>query len=369
MDCLIGRLPLAQHNSSKPMLRIKYPSKNNVTEFDTAEVCIPTTSHSHTDVSVLPIGKVRQFVEQQLNVNLSSQELIYAGRKLNKLDKLLSDYGVKPNSIPVMHLLPKPKSRVCGDVMTAPNDKLESVQSQEQLQRFTSEFPTLHEALQDPAVVTQLRGFAANLSIHDFDLMLTLLPAGAPQIDPAQFRERLLMADTLPEYLKSRPELAGFLDSLLIRDSSGRFRIDQKKLGEIPELYNMGEDEPEMDMDMNPGSSLFIDPPISAVIQPTPVLPAVPQLPAQPQQPQQQQPQQQQQPLISEEMLSLALAQTVQGTAPRQPMRPAPGNMREKLRTLREMGFSNETACLRALQASNGDVEAAVNLMFTSDLF
>ena len=323
------------------MFRIKYPGKNN-REFDTAEVSLPTTSHSHTDVSVLPIGKVRQLVETQMDVSLSSLELIYAGRKLNKIDKLLSDYGVKPNTIPVMHLLPKPKSRVCGDFMGTPKDMLESAQSREQLQKFISDFPTLHEALQDPAVVTQLKGFAANLSIHDFDLMLTLLPAGAPQIDPAQFRERLLKAETLPEYLKTRPELAGFLDSLLVRDSSGRFRIDQKKLGEIPDLYNLGEDEPEMDMDLNPGPALVIQ---------SPVLPAVPPPPAP--------------PLISEEMLSLALAQTAQGPA----ARPGSGNLGEKLRTLREMGFSNETACLRALQASNGDIEAAVNLMLTSDIF
>ena len=329
------------------MLRVKYPSKNNLREFDTAEVSIPTTSHSQPDVSVLPVGKVRDLVEKQMNVSLSSFELIYAGRKLNKLDKLLSDYGVKPNTIPIMHLLPKPKLRVSGDVTATPDDKLESVQSKEQLQKFVSDFPTLHEALQDPAVLTQLKGFAANLSIQDFDLMLALLPAEAPQIDPAQFRERLLQADTLPEYLKTRPELAGFLNSLLVRDSSGKFRIDPKNLGGIPDLYNLGEDEPEMEMDLNPGPALLVEPPITAVS---------PQAPAQ-------------QPLISEEMLSLALAQTAQGPTARQPLRPDLGNMGDKLKTLGEMGFSNETACLRALQASNGDIEAAVNLMVTSDLF
>ncbi|KAI6646605.1 hypothetical protein LOD99_12726 [Oopsacas minuta] len=327
------------------MLRLKYPDKDNIREFNTAEVSIPTISFSQLDVSLLRIGQVRQVVEEQMHVSLSSLELVYGGRKLNKVDKLLSDYGIRPNTVPTMHLLPITKPRASSDVMMSVDNKLESAKANEQLKKFIANFPTLHVALQDPAVLTQLKGFASKLSNQDFDLMLALLPADAPQIESAQFRERLLQPETLPEYLKTRPELAGFLNSLLVRDSSGKFRIDPKNLGGIPDLYNL-DDQPEMDLDFQ-APSLIVGPPTATAPVPPPPT----------------------QPLITEEMLSLALAQTAQASTARQTTGQVPGNMTENLRIMRDMGFTNETACLRALQTSNGDLEAAVNLIVTSDIF
>ena len=39
-------------------------------------------------------------------------------------------------------------------------------------------------------------------------------------------------------------------------------------------------------------------------------------------------------------------------------------NLGESLQLMREMGITDETMSLQALQATNGDVEAAVNLIF-----
>ena len=326
------------------MLRIKHPNKSNIREFDTTEVSIPTTSHTQLDISGIRVGQVRQLVEEQLRVSLNSSELIYAGRKLNKVDKLLSDYGVRANSIPTMHLLPITKPRAPCYVTTSEKNKLDSTEAGIQLKRFIADFPTLHVALQDPAVLSQLKGFAFNLSNQDFDLMLALLPADAPQIESTQFRERLLNPATLPEYLKTRPELAGFLNSLLVRDSSGKFRIDPKNLGGIPDLYNLGDDDGEIDMDLNPPALIVGPPETTAPPPPT-------------------------QPLISEEMLALALAQTAQGSTSGQAPGEVPAHMTEKLKIMKDMGFMNESACLHALRTSNGDVEAAINLLLTSDPF
>ena len=323
------------------MLRVKYPSAADPREFRTAEVSIPGTSHSQADVSSLPISKVRRLVEEQVNVSLSSLELIYAGRKLNKLDKLLSDYGVKPNTRPILHLLPIPKSRVASDSHSNKS------QTESQLLKLAADFPLLHQALQDQLFLSQLKEVASTMSVQYFDIMSALLPPDTPQFNSAQFLERLQQPETLPDYLKDLPDLAGFLNSLLKQDDDGRFSLELGNLGGIPEALNLAEaDDGQMDIDPEPQTPGLIIPPI-------PVLSAPPASPAV--------------PLISAEMLSQALAQSAQGPPQVGPsLSPA---MAQSLQTLKDMGFPDEQSCLRALQTSNGDIEAAVNIMLTPDLF
>ena len=330
------------------MLRVKYPAAADPRELKTAEVSIPDTSRSHSDVSSLPISQVRRLVEEQVHVSLTSLELIYAGRKLNKPDKLLSDYGVKPNTIPTMHLLPIPKARAVSDGHTKKS------QTEDQLLKFAADFPLLRQALQDKLFLSQLKEFASTMSVQYFDIMSALLPPDTPQFNSAQFLERLQQPETLPDYLKDLPDLAGFLNDLLKQDADGRFSLELENLGGIPEALNLAEGEDgQMDIDpvpQNPG----------LIIPPLPILSAPPGGPTA------------SAPLISAEMLSQAFAQTMQG----QPPVPAPRNiatlspaMTQHLQTLKDMGFTDEQKCIRALQSSNGDLEAAINLMVSSDMF
>jgi len=257
-------------------------------------------------------------------------ELIYGCRTLNK-ESNLAALEVGPCVKIIYAILSKP-------VLKTPEPKKLSSADQYQLQmsfRAAATNPQFHQTLQNiskPETLKYLLSKVPGLSedqvalsmLHDWELILHLAD---PKLIKSLVESHPALVDALHQLVNSGE---GYNDLVRHRVQSGRLA---RSLGADLD-DNMEQEAPQQPQRSN------IPPPTSNSLTP--------------------------------EMFSQALlhAMSSMGNPPPPPSRRADdfNNLRQQfshhLPEMRELGITDDSASLRALQMSNGDVEAAVNLFF-----
>ncbi|XP_065837120.1 ubiquitin-like protein 7 [Oscarella lobularis] len=293
------------------------------------------------------IEEVKEIAAKDFDLPLEDVVLVYRGR-LMKNGKKLEDYSVKNRS--TIHVLPRRKEKA------APSE-VESMET-EDVNDLTAQLrPT---PLEVQAVVSEI---VSDSGFLQYVIMNSASLSSNPQVQElirnSDFLEKLGNPDEVQRLLQMHPNLMRAAQNALgewlsmqeENTMDGTMRAEERDEGEPS---HQQQQQQQQFVQQAPPRHITPEDVAAAVASAQRSLGAPPPLPPRPRR---RPPQQQQPAAISVDMVRQAVAQAMT----RSPMR----RWETQLIRLREMGITDEAACIQALEATGGDVEAALNLLMS----